>query len=367
MIAFWILAALVSAAAATLIIQRAARGARAGVGEDPSLAVYRRQLSEIDDLAERGLLPDTERRSAHAEAARRLLAAAENAPPTLSPPARGGRLPIVVVAALAPLVALCVYLVVGSPQTPDQPYARRVGEWRKADPSTLDPNQLVAVLQTLVTEKPKDPRGYYFLARAQLAVGDSFSASRSMQKAVALAPGQAELWASLGEVRLDPTTGVPDADATAAFRHALQLDPKAAAPRYFLARGKIAAGDVDGGLADWRVLEAGLKPDDPKRQGLEQEIAEVGRTRALPQPQTPQPAAPAAQGQQAFIQSMVSGLAARLQANPDDPAGWARLIRAYAVLGDAPKHDAALARAKALFKDRPNDLRLVEQASVAPQ
>ncbi len=366
MIAFWILAALVSAAAATLIIQRAARGGRAGVGEDPALAVYRRQLSEIDDLAERGLLPADERRSAHAEAARRLLAAAENAPPTLSPPARAGRLPIIVVAALAPLAALCVYLVVGSPQTPDQPYAKRLDEWRKADPSTLDANRLVAVLQTLVKEKPKDPRGYYFLARAQMAMGDSFSANRSMQQAVLLAPDQAELWASLGEVRMDPTTGVPDADATAAFRHALTLDPKAAAPRYFLARGKIAAGDVDGGLADWRALGPDLKPDDPRRQGLEQEIAEVTRTRALSQPQSP-PATQAPEGQQAFIQTMVSGLAARLQTKPDDPAGWARLIRAYAVLRDAPKHDAALARAKALFKDRPNDLRLVERASEAPQ
>jgi len=366
MIVFWILAALVSAAAAALIVQRAARGARLGVGEDPALAVYRRQLSEIDDLADRGLLPDDERRSAHAEAARRLLSAADSLPETPALAARSGRVAIAVVAGLAPLVAIGVYLLVGAPQTPDQPYAARVKAWRKADPSTLDPDRLAAVLQTLVKEKPQDPRVYYFLARAQLASGDSFSAIRNIQTAIRLQPNSAELWTALGEVRMDQATGLPGPEAVDAFRHAVQLDPKAAAARYFLARAKIAGGDVDGGLADWRALEPDLALDDPRRQGLAQEIADVERTRALPQPQSALPTQ-TPQGQQAFIQSMVNGLAARLASSPDDPAGWARLIRAYAVLGDKPKHDAALARAKALFKDRPNDLRLVEQASEAPQ
>ncbi len=46
------------------------------------------------------------------------------------------------------------------------------------------------------------------------------------------------------------------------------------------------------------------------------------------------------------IGAMVAGLAARLKANPDDPAGWQRLIRAYAVLGDKDKARAALADAR---------------------
>ena len=54
MIALWLVAALLSAAAAALILHRAAR-AGAGGGVDPTAAVYERQLSEIDELAERGL------------------------------------------------------------------------------------------------------------------------------------------------------------------------------------------------------------------------------------------------------------------------------------------------------------------------
>ena len=65
MFAFWIAAAVLSAAAAGLVL---ARGKRAAApGEDPALAVHRRQLAEIDDLAERGLLAEGELKAARAK------------------------------------------------------------------------------------------------------------------------------------------------------------------------------------------------------------------------------------------------------------------------------------------------------------
>ena len=43
------------------------------------------------------------------------------------------------------------------------------------------------------------------------------------------------------------------------------------------------------------------------------------------------------------------GLAARLRTRPDDPEGWARLVRAYAVLGREAELQAALAHARRRF------------------
>jgi cytochrome c-type biogenesis protein CcmI len=80
MITFSIAAVLLSALAAILILQRASGAARR-TDADPTLAVYRRQLNEIDDLAERGLLAEGELKAARAEAARRLLGAARTAEP----------------------------------------------------------------------------------------------------------------------------------------------------------------------------------------------------------------------------------------------------------------------------------------------
>ena len=48
-----------------------------------------------------------------------------------------------------------------------------------------------------------------------------------------------------------------------------------------------------------------------------------------------------------MIRGMVERLAARLEQNPGDKEGWARLARAYEVLGDADKAQGARARAAA--------------------
>ena len=181
MIVFWVAAALLSAAVAVfVIVLRAARAADRREAEDPSLGVYRRQLSELDDLAGRGLLPQAEQRSARAEAARRLLAAADadadrrrrRAGPEPACDGLAGRRP-------RRLSALGLYLVVGSPQTPDQPFAARLKAWR-ADPSKLGPTEMAAVLQQVILlERPSDPAPLIYLSHADVAAGDLVaSASR---------------------------------------------------------------------------------------------------------------------------------------------------------------------------------------------
>ena len=117
MIGFWITAALLSAAASYVVVSRAARLETQNEGaEDPSLEVYRRQLREMDDLADRGLLTDEDHRSAKTEAARRLLGAAAqaSAPVKAAPLAR--RL-VFIVAAVLPLMAVAAISVPPSSMT----------------------------------------------------------------------------------------------------------------------------------------------------------------------------------------------------------------------------------------------------------
>lgn len=364
MIAFWISAALVSALAATLIVHRAARALRPAGAEDASVAVYRRQLAEIDDLAERGVLPEDERRSAHAEAARRLLVAAEQKAEPASPPTRAVRLAVAAVAGLAPLVAIGAYLFIGSPQTPDQPFARRLAAW-KADPSNLDPDQWVAVLQKVASEHPRDPKVYLFLARAQLAANDPFSAMQTLRAGIGVDRRQADLWEALGAAEVARANGQITPDAITDYKQAIALDPSLPGPRYYIGRAKILNGDIDGGLADWRALDKVMPADDLRHKGLEDEIAGVERNHGLPPP-VAAPAAPAA-GQQGFIRAMVDKLAGELAAHPDDPPGWARLLRSYQVLGDTQGHDAAMAKVREVFKNRPDDIKLIQDLASRPQ
>ncbi len=59
---------------------------------------------------------------------------------------------------------------------------------------------------------------------------------------------------------------------------------------------------------------------------------------------------------QAMIENMVSGLAARLYQNPEDPEGWKRLIRARKVLGQTETLEQELILMRETYSDRPEIL-----------
>jgi len=358
MIAFWIAAAVLSAAAAMLMLARGARVAGAQV-EDPALAVHRRQLAEIDELAERGLIPQDEQRAARAEAGRRLLNAAEHQEIRQG---TGGRRVALAVAAATPIVALGLYLLVGHPGWPDQPFAKRVAAWRHTDPSGLTPPQMAAVLTQIAAERPRDPEPLKNLALAYMASDDLSHAIEALRKALALSPDRADLWSQLGEAFVLQADGTVDEDAQAAFAEAVRLDPRSQGARYFLGRADIQDGGVAEGLAAWKALLGELPAGDPRAQALGAEISSVENSGGLKPVEPEQPA-----DMQATIRGMVDGLAARLAANPDDPDGWVRLVRAYAVLGETQKRDAALARARVLYKARPQVLKALDQAAEVPR
>jgi cytochrome c-type biogenesis protein CcmH len=357
MIAFWVVAGILAAAAGGLVLSRAA-AASLETGADPTALVYRRQVAEIDELAERGLIGEAERKSAHAEAARRLLGAAD-APPEPWRAEPHSRKPIAITVLLASLAALAMYVTVGQPGMGDQPFSKRLAAWRAADPATLAPPELAAVLDRLTRERPDDPQAWRYLAIAEGAAQDPADAVRAMRHAVRLAPERADLWELLGEALVAEADGDVTREAQDAFRQSLKRDPKAIAARFHLARAQIAAGDKPGGLAAWRALLADLPAGDPRRQDLLAAIAEAEGQSA------PSGAAALPPAQAAMVRGMVEGLARRLQANPDDPQGWVRLVRAYAVLGEKAKLNEALTQAKARYAGKPDTLAQLDAAARA--
>jgi cytochrome c-type biogenesis protein CcmH len=362
MIAFWVAAGALSAAAAILLMFRAAQAAAHAQAADTTSMFYRRQLAEIGDLADRGLIAPDERRTAEAEAGRRLLAAADA--PIEAWSTTSSRTPILIVAIGAPVLALGLYLAVGSPGMGDQPFAQRLAAWRAANPETLQPAEMAAVLNKLTKERPNDPEGYRFLALAEGASSNPAGAVRALKHAVQLAPQRGDLWEMLGEAELFTANGDLTDDVVDAFTHTIRLDPKNVAARFHLARVKIKAGDTAGGLADWRALLADMPANDPRRGDLQGAIAQ-----AEGHPLPPPPAA-VPQGlsgdQMTAVRGMVAGLAARLQQSPDDPAGWVQLVKAYAVLGDAEKRDAALKSARARYAGKADGLNALSAAAATP-
>ncbi|HZK99085.1 MAG TPA: c-type cytochrome biogenesis protein CcmI [Caulobacteraceae bacterium] len=359
MIVFWIAAALLAAGASALILGRAAAVA-GDTGEDPTVAVYRRALAEIDDLADRELIAEDERRAARTEAARRLINAADGAPRVGQ---SASRRTMLIIAGSIPLAAVALYFLLGSPGLADQPFAGRLAAWR-AHPERYQSPELAAALRSLAAQHPNDPEPLRHLAALDLSLGDANGAVHALRKADAIAPGRPEILAPLGEILVLKARGTVGADAQAIFREVIQRDPRSPSARYYLGRARIAGGDRAGGLSDWRGLLADLSTDDPRRAMLSRDIASVETTGA-PDLNTPlQPAERSAMS--GAIRGMVDGLASRLAAHPDDPQGWVRLVRAYTVLGEADKREAALDQARRRFAGEPAILAELDAARKSP-
>jgi cytochrome c-type biogenesis protein CcmH len=219
------------------------------------------------------------------------------------------------------------YLVLGSPY---------LAERALSGPSSHDLRGLIAVLTHRVRARPNDPRGWTLLGRGYLTLGDAADAAAAFRRAIPVASPseQPGLYSAYGEALTQSSGGEVTADAEQAFRAALGSKPKDFAARYYLGIAYANRRETAKALALWNSLLADAPPHASWRAELVDRIALLtGHSGASPD-----------------IRAMVNALAARLKAQPDDPEGWQRLVRAYTVLGDAAKARESLASARVALK-----------------
>jgi cytochrome c-type biogenesis protein CcmH len=337
-------------------------------GEDSRAAfnatVYRDQLGEVQSDRERGLIGEGDAEAARIEIARRLLAAdaetpAENGSATHSPL----RALAVALALGLPLAALSLYLIYGSPRLPDQPLIARL-----QDPAS-DKNLevLVARVEARLREHPEEGEGWEVIAPVYMGWRRYADAAEAYRQSIRLLGESPKRLASYGQALVLANNGVVTEDARKALERALVLDPKLIEPRLVLIIAKEQDGQIAAAIEDWRAMLATAPADAPWRRLVEQRLAEdeaklAGKAvPAGPQaapgtaPQGPSPDDVAAAqtmspaDRQAMIESMVQGLADRLDQKGDDLAGWLKLVRAYTVLDRKDDALKALEKAKTQF------------------
>jgi cytochrome c-type biogenesis protein CcmH len=328
-------------------------------------AVYRDQLSELVRDRNRGLIGPAEEEAARREIERRMLAAdrADRAPPRESRP-----VPYVAVALALVLAAGAgaLYDWIGAPGVPDDPYASR----RAAAPRTAGTDLAAtdAALQKQLAAKPDDVEGWAKLGRDEAELRNWDTSADAYRHAVTLAPARADLGAAYGEVLIFQAGGIVTPAAEAAFKAVLAHDPASGIARYYLALADAQAGRTSKAIAQWQKLAAEAPANAPIRAQLQQRIADAAKAAGIKPPPLAAPAAAAAsaaapgptqqqmedaakmspEARQAMIRTMVKRLAGEMKSQPNDLAGWTRLARAYAVLGerdqaaDAFEHAATL-------------------------
>jgi len=343
----WVVFAVLTGIAIFSVLWPLARTPRQEQNVERDIAFYEERLSEIDREVDRALIAPEDAKAVKAEAARRLLAAADQNKTRKVSSSRGRvRLAAVLVLILIPVVALGVYGDVGHPNWPDQPLEARL----ESDPGQMDLQMAIAKVEAHLAENPLDGRGYEVLVPAYLRLGRKEDAARAAEQALRLLGETPDRLALYGEMLVLNADGVVTKDAQEAFTKALEggaFVPKAS---LYLGLAAEQDGNPTRAVNIWNKLLADAPPDAPWADSLRKKIAQLsgGSPRvAMPvNPQaTPQGAAIAAMPEaerNATIHTMVDRLAARLAQNGQDVEGWLRLVRAYKVLNEGDKARTAL-------------------------
>ncbi len=359
MIWFWIVAGCLTVAAlAALLRPLIVPPRRHAEDEEPVTALYRRQLAAIEvELAQGRLMPE-QTAAARTEITRRMLAATKRESSARAASAESAsetswRFGAAIgIAGLLPAAAIALYFALGTPAAIVPGATTDAASPHGAAELAAAADRIKAHLR----QTPGDLRGWILLARTSAALGRFPEAREDYAHAIALAPAKTGLHAELGEVLVLAAQG----QVTAAAEAELAKAPDDPRSRYYGAEAALQRGDTAGARQKLQALLAAAPADAPWRQAVADRLAELSPTSAPPASGPPTAAAPgsgptaqdvaAAESmtpaqRETMIRAMVERLAQRLQQHPGDSAGWVRLARAYDVLGEPDKAQAARARA----------------------
>lgn len=237
-----------------------------------------------------------------------------------------------------------LYAYTGTPDLPSQPLAERKTN-NIQDKSAAD---LIAQAEAHLAQSPEDGRGWAILAPIYLRLGRVDDAINAYRKALEYLGDDADRLIGLAEALIVKANGQVTFEALALFEKAGKLSPTDLRPPLMQVRALMQAGKRDEAIGVLQKMLDTAPENAPWRTDIEQTIANLktNNTEAAPntQPQVQQSGPTAAdvdaasqldeQGRKDMIRSMVDGLAEKLRENPADAAGWERLLRAYAVLGE---------------------------------
>lgn len=351
----WVGLAILIAGGALLapIVRRRSGPASGGGGEDFDFLTS--QLEELQRDLDRGLISQEQHGLVEAEIARRVLARERQSISVSSGSTDGavksGKWLAVGLALSAPVGAVFLYLMVGSPGFPSQPFATRTDEPAREVRALTE---LAETLDQRLVDAPSDRETLIALAETRSRLEDFSGAQDAYRRAIALSQDDRDLRGSLlaafAETFVLAGEGRVSDQAVVAIEESLRLTPREPRARYYLGIARLDAGDRAEALRIWQSLAADSLADAPWLPNLRARIAgleaEIGGGAPIIDEQARAAMMSLSDEERAErIGGMVEGLQARLEQAPEDLDGWLRLATAYGVMGRQGEAIEALGRA----------------------
>ena len=360
------------------------------------LTVYRDQLSEITRDIDRGILSAEQADAAKIEVQRRILATdqriqARAANRVGKTPGAFAR-PVAVALILIGLIGgLGLYLDIGHPALPDRPFAQRADEImaaRNAQNHNQDRDRAlrnaVADLSQKLIQNPGNLSNWELLGTSLMALNRPQEAQTAFLEAVKLSNRDGAYLAMYAEAIIRANDGQVTAPARGALEEAAKSGNDNPRIGFYLGVADLQQGHADAAVERWISL-VNAAPADASwvpmvvrqiQQAAQAEGIDItGRLKSANIANRPAIAGNGGPSQQdmkaaadmspeerrQMIEGMVGRLASKLEENPQDPDGWARLMRAYMVMGMQDKAQESYQQAQIALKD---DAKALDQLSI---
>jgi cytochrome c-type biogenesis protein CcmH len=226
-------------------------------------AVYRDQLKELDREVARGAVAENEAATARLELQRRLLAADTDDKATMG----GARKPLLAGAVAMVIITIAggLYLRLGAPGVPDDPYADRQAERDQTAQQQAQYNQIrgmVAKLADEMKQHPDDIEGWLRLGRSYAVLGQADDSAAAFAQAEKLKPNDPAVMMAEAQALM---AGRPIAEqltppVIALFQRIQTVDPDEPAVLWYLGLHAAQEGDFNTARADWGKVKDKLPP-----------------------------------------------------------------------------------------------------------
>ena len=347
--------------AVILLLRSLSRAADRPQEQAADAQFYRDQIEEIEQERAKGRLSEADAEAARAEAARRLLRSARSETNEIrtsgEPILRRRRAASAIVMSVVPLIALCAYGLLGSPQLAGLDRAQLVAEGErmsgeagggKEKPRSME--EIVLLLEETVSKNPKDGQAWTILSHIYLAQGRFDDAEAAFKHSVDILGESSVLLLEYAEKLVQAKSFTVTPEAKALFERAVKLDPESLKAKLYFALSVEQEGKIDEAFALYKAVadsKGASEEADIARQQVERLSGKKPQVAAAP----PE------------IVAMVEGMAERLNQNGGTPEEWERLIRSYAVLGDRGKAGAALEKARTALSGNKDGLARIDQVA----
>jgi len=278
MFTFWIIAALFILFALWFVLPPLLQKASDNGSDDlraANVLIYKDQLKEMETDLKNGLISESQYQQDKEELERRLLDDVNAPSSDLSSSKTATRKLAYGVGMFIPIGVIGFYFLIGNPQGLDPSQATQTAP--ATQPGGPMSNQQIAAnvekLAKKLEQNPNDAPGWLMLARSYLLMERFADAAAAYERATALTPNDASVWADYAEASAmangQRLTGKP----TDAINRALQIDPKNQKALDLAGSAAYQTGDYKKAIEYWQKLLTELPAGSEELRTVSEQIA----------------------------------------------------------------------------------------------